>query len=263
LNILYVIHRYLWIKSLSPTDRKQQVVPRVVIFAGKAAPGYAMAKRHIKLINCVADVVNRDAEIGTLLKVVFIPNYNVSLAEVIIPASDINQQISTAGTEASGTSNMKFAMNGSLIIGTLDGATLEIAREVGEDNLFIFGLRTEEIEPTRARVKKGLVKLDARLYKVFSAIEGGVFGNPEPLVPIIQTLQSSDRYLLIPDFPAYADAQRRIDETWQNKKLWTRMSIMNSAGTGKFSSDRSISQYAKEIWNLQPCTVPRSDERRY
>eukprot|EP01113_Clastostelium_recurvatum_P001453 TRINITY_DN1058_c0_g1_i1.p1 TRINITY_DN1058_c0_g1~~TRINITY_DN1058_c0_g1_i1.p1 ORF type:complete len:883 (-),score=343.61 TRINITY_DN1058_c0_g1_i1:101-2668(-) len=264
LNILYVIHRYLWIKSLSPTDRKQQVVPRVVIFAGKAAPGYAMAKRHIKLINSVADVVNRDSDVGSLLKIVFIPNYNVSLAEIIVPASDINQQISTAGTEASGTSNMKFAMNGSLIIGTLDGATVEIAQEVGEENLFIFGLKTEEIEETRGKVRNGEIKLDHRLYKVFSAIESGMFGNPEHLTPIVNSLRDNDRYLLIPDFPMYADAQKRIDETWNNKKQWTRMSILNTAGTGTFSSDRSIAQYAKDIWSLEPCKVESNgDERRY
>jgi len=258
-----VIHRYLTIKAMSPKDRVEKVVPRVVIFAGKAAPGYAMAKRHIKLINSVGDVVNNDPDIGRFLKVVFIPNYNVSSAQVIIPASDINQQISTAGTEASGTSNMKFAINGSLIIGTMDGANVEIAQEVGEENLFIFGLRAEAVEGVRAQMSAGEIPADPRLKAVFEAIESGVFGSPEALVPVIQALFNNDRYLVIPDFPSYLEAQAEVDRVWLDQDEWMRRSIRNTAGTGTFSSDRSIRQYADEIWNAKPFPVPVSDKRLY
>jgi starch phosphorylase len=263
LNILHVIHRYLAIKALTPRERIETVVPRVVIFAGKAAPGYAMAKRHIKLINSVADVVNSDPDIGRFLKVVFIPNYNVSSAQLIVPAADINQQISTAGTEASGTSNMKFAINGSLIIGTMDGANVEIAECIGEQNMFIFGLRAEAVDKTRAAMSAGEIKTDPRLKAVFEAIESGVFGSPEALVPVIQALFNNDRYLVIADFPSYADAQKEVDRVWLDQDEWVRRSIRNTAGNGMFSSDRSIHQYAKEIWNATPCPVPVSDKRLY
>jgi len=262
LNILYVIHRYLAIKAMAPKDR-QNVVARVIIFAGKAAPGYAMAKRHIKLINSVADVVNSDSDIGDLLKVVFIPNYNVSLASLIVPAADVNQQISTAGTEASGTSNMKFCINGGLIIGTMDGANVEVAECVGEENMFVFGLRAEEVDQARENMRKGLIPIDPRLKEVFAAIEGGRFGSADALTPIIQALHNNDRYLVIADFAMYCDAQKQMDEAWKNKKEWLRRSILNTAGSGMFSSDRTIHQYAKEIWNVKACPVPTSEERMY
>eukprot|EP01110_Echinostelium_bisporum_P009406 TRINITY_DN330_c0_g1_i1.p1 TRINITY_DN330_c0_g1~~TRINITY_DN330_c0_g1_i1.p1 ORF type:complete len:863 (+),score=416.05 TRINITY_DN330_c0_g1_i1:125-2713(+) len=262
LNILYVIHRYLSIKAMKPADRKN-VVPRVVLFAGKAAPGYAMAKRHIKLINSVAEVVNADPEIGDLLKVVFLPNYNVSLASLIVPAADINQQISTAGTEASGTSNMKFAINGSLIIGTCDGATLEIMQCVGEENLFIFGLRANQIDEATMNMRMGKIPTDPRLKEVFDSIKGGTFGSAEFLTPIIDALYNNDKYLVIADFPLYVEAQKEVDRVWNDKKEWVKKSIINTSCTGMFSSDRSIHQYAKEIWNLEPCRVPDSDVRKY
>jgi len=239
------------------------VVPRVTIFAGKAAPGYAMAKRHIKLINSVADVVNSDSDIGDLLKVVFIPNYNVSLASLIVPAADINQQISTAGTEASGTSNMKFAINGGLIIGTMDGANVEISECVGEENMFIFGLRAEEVEQARENMRKGLIVTDPRLKEVFSAIEGGRFGSADALSPIIQALHNNDRYLVIADFAMYVDAQNKVDHLWNHKKEWLHKSILNTAGSGMFSSDRTIHQYAREIWNVKPTPVPATETRMY
>jgi starch phosphorylase len=279
LNLLHVIHRYLSIKKGSDAEKSQKV-PRVVIFAGKAAPGYIMAKRHIKLINSVADVINNDKAVGDLLKVVFIPNYSVSMAEVIIPGSDINQQISTAGTEASGTSNMKFALNGSLVIGTLDGANVEISEEVGEDNMFIFGLRSHQIESTRALLRESrqhtasadkveekpaaeTIKMDPRLQEVFRAIQGGVFGPAEVFQPILDTLLLNDYYLLTVDFPLYIEAQEKVDATWKDQKLWTRKSILNTAGTAKFSSDRSILEYAENIWDLKPCPVTQSQHRLY
>jgi starch phosphorylase len=262
LNILHVIHRYLTIKKATDAERNE-IVPRVVIFAGKAAPGYVMAKRHIKLINSVADVINNDTTINDLLKVVFIPNYNVSMAQILIPAADINEQISTAGTEASGTSNMKFAMNGSLIIGTLDGANVEIADEVGIENLFIFGLRTEQIEPTRQSMREGKIKADPRIQKVFQAIQGGVFGSPEIFQPILDALTHNDHYLLIADFPLYLEAQAKVDETWKNQKSWIKKSILNTARTYRFNSDRSILEYATQIWNVAPCPVTESLHRLY
>jgi len=256
------VYRYLTIKKASAVDRKA-IVPRVVVFAGKAAPGYVMAKRHIKLINSVAEVINADKDVEDLLKVVYIPNYNVSMAQIIIPASDINQQISTAGTEASGTSNMKFSMNGSLIIGTLDGANVELAEEVGIDNMFIFGLRSEQIEPTRLLIKEGKIKLDPRLQETFQVIQGGVFGPPEIFQPILDNLLINDYYLTTADFPLYVEAHARVDETWKNQKLWLKKSILNSAGTAKFSSDRSIIEYAENIWNLKPIPVTESQTRLY
>jgi len=222
-----------------------------------------MAKRHIKLINSVADVINADKDVDDLLKVVFIPNYNVSMAQIIIPASDINQQISTAGTEASGTSNMKFSMNGSLIIGTLDGANVELAEEIGIDNMFIFGLRTEQVEPTRALIKQEKIKLDPRLQETLQVIQAGVFGAPEVFQPILDNLHFNDFYLTTADFPLYLEAQARVDETWKTPKLWIKKSILNAAGTAKFSSDRSILEYATKIWDLKPCPVTESLSRIY
>ncbi|KAN0055239.1 hypothetical protein ACTA71_008342 [Dictyostelium dimigraforme] len=262
LNILSVIYRYLSIKKMSPKDRAQ-VVPRVVIFAGKAAPGYVMAKRHIKLINSVAEVINRDKEVDQYLKVVFIANYNVSIAQVIVPASDINQQISTAGTEASGTSNMKFTMNGSLIIGTLDGANVEIAEEVGQENMFIFGLRTNEVEAAREKMANKEVVIDPRLQEVFLNIELGTFGPPDIFRPILDSLIYSDFYLSIQDFPLYLDSQASVDELWKDQNAWVKKSIINSASTYFFSSDRAMNEYAEQIWDIKPCEVETTLNRRY
>ncbi|GAM18748.1 hypothetical protein SAMD00019534_019230 [Acytostelium subglobosum LB1] len=262
LNILSVIHRYLTIKKMSPEERRN-VAPRVVIFAGKAAPGYFMAKRHIKLINSVAEVINNDKEVDEHLKVVFIANYNVSVAQVIIPASDINQQISTAGTEASGTSNMKFTMNGSLIIGTLDGANVEIAEEVGQENMFIFGLRTSEIDKAREKMKAKEVVVDSRLQEVFLNIELGTFGAPEVFKPILDSLNYGDFYLTMQDFPLYLDAQEEVDNLWKRPDDWIRKSIINTASTYFFSSDRAMKEYAQQIWGIEPCEVETTDYRRY
>jgi starch phosphorylase len=249
------MYRYRQIKGMSD-EEKSDVVPRVIIFGGKAAPGYYMAKLIIKLINNVGEVINNDPDIGDLLKIVFVPNYCVSLAELLIPASDISQHISTAGMEASGTSNMKFTMNGGLILGTLDGANIEIKEEVGDDNIFIFGALASEVEKKRKIVWEQKDTVDPRFLEVLEIMRSGTFGTFDEMHHIIESLiKGRDYYLLSVDFPSYLDAQERIDQAYKNQKKWCRMSILNTAGMGKFSSDRSIQQYANNIWNLQ--AVPR------
>jgi len=256
LNILGVCYRYRQLKGLSDEERAD-VVSKVMLFGGKAAPGYHMAKRIIKLINNVAQVVNSDPEIGDLLKVVFLPNYCVSLAEIIIPASDISQHISTAGMEASGTSNMKFAMNGGLIIGTLDGANIEIKQEIGEDNMFICGIKADNVEAMRKQVRDQTFVPDKRWTEVINLIEQGTFGNfPEQHILLNSLKNGNDYYLLSVDFASYLEANERIDTAFKDKKKWNKMSILSTAGMGKFSSDRSIRDYANNIWKLKPCKRP-------
>eukprot|EP00803_Ostreobium_quekettii_P001464 evm.model.scf_1283.3 EVM.evm.TU.scf_1283.3 scf_1283:33890-45391(+) len=258
LNILGVIYRYDQMKKMSPEERKS-VVPRVCIVGGKAAPGYEMAKRIIKLVCVVADKVNNDPEVGDLLKVAFFPDYNVSAAEVLIPGSEVSQHISTAGTEASGTSNMKFAMNGSLIIGTMDGANVEIAEEIGEENMFIFGARANEVP--RLRKEREDFKPDPRFTHVVDLISQGMFDWQDYLAPLVESLQGSrDFYLVANDFPSYIDAQAKVDEMYKNQTEWTKMSILSVAGSGKFSSDRTIREYASDIWKIEPCPVPLAQE---
>ena len=263
LNAFYCIHRYRWIKSLTPTQRRA-VVPRVTIFGGKAAPGYDMAKRIIKLVHKIGAVVNNDPDVGDLFKVVFIPNYNVSLAEIIVPASDLSQHISTAGMEASGTSNMKFAMNGGLIIGTMDGANIEIAAEIGTDNVFIFGALTPEVAVLRAerRVPAPPRPLCAELQAVVEDLEAGKFGAREEVGPLLSTLGwANDYYLVGHDFPDYLRAQSDVDRVFADPAEWTRRSILSTAGMGKFSTDRTIDEYAREIWGILPCprAAPMTD----
>jgi len=256
LNILSVIHRYNTIKDARP-DQRAHIVPRVCVFGGKAAPSYMMAKRVIKLINAVGAVVNSDTSIGNLLKVVFIPNYNVSAAEIIIPANDISQHISTAGTEASGTSNMKFVLNGGIIIGTLDGANIEIRDAVGEKYMFVFGAKANEIEAARHNMRYRNPHMDGRLERVVKQIQSGMFGPADVFKPLLDTLfNGNDFYLLAHDWPSYLDAQSRVDACWKNKEEWIKASIMNTAGSGKFSSDRTIHEYAKDIWHIKSCTRP-------
>ncbi len=256
LNVLSVIYRYRQIKSMSDAERAK-VVPRAVFFGGKAAPGYYMAKLIIKLINGVAAVVNNDATVAKLLKIVFIPNYNVSLCEVIVPASDISQHISTAGTEASGTSNMKFAMNSGVIIGTLDGANIEIRDHVGHDNMFIFGALAHEVEALRAKQRAGELPTDPRFNQVLGMIQIGRFGDVEAFQPLLNSLAAGhDHYLVSYDFASYLDAQDRVDATYRDQDRWTRMAMANTVGTGFFSSDRSIREYAEKIWKVQPCARP-------
>ncbi|HEY7726400.1 MAG TPA: glycogen/starch/alpha-glucan phosphorylase, partial [Anaeromyxobacteraceae bacterium] len=256
LAVLHVVALYLRMKA----DRSYAPVPRTVIFGGKAAPGYAMAKLHVKLVNAVAEVVNGDPDVRGRLKVAFLRNYRVSLAERIFPAADLSEQISTAGKEASGTGNMKFAMNGALTIGTLDGANVEIREEVGDENFFLFGLTVEQVKELRARGYDPweVFKKDPELQAVLNAIGSGRFSPREPRVfqPVIDSLlPGGDTWLVLADFRAYLDCQERVSHAWLDVERWTRMAILNVARTGKFSSDRTIRQYAEEIWGAGPVPV--------
>ncbi|MFL5212359.1 MAG: glycogen/starch/alpha-glucan phosphorylase [Microvirga sp.] len=250
LNILETIALYQAIKA----EPRRDWQPRVKIFAGKAAASYARAKLIIKLANDVARVVNDDRDVRGRLKVAFLPNYNVSLAEAIIPAADLSEQISTAGMEASGTGNMKLALNGALTIGTLDGANIEICERVGHDNIVIFGLRADEVE---AWGRKGAhapvtIATTPRLAAALESLEDGVFSPDEPdrFRPLIQELTHRDRFMVTADFDAYWEAQRHVDLMWSDPKAWWRMSILNTARIGWFSSDRTIREYAGDIWGV-------------
>ncbi|KAK9810158.1 hypothetical protein WJX72_005763 [[Myrmecia] bisecta] len=258
LNMLSVIHRYHHIKSLSPAERKK-VVPRVVVFGGKAASAYYMAKKIVKLVTAVGDVVNKDPDVGDLLKVVFLPDYNVDLAEVIIPAAELSQHISTAGTEASGTSNMKFQMNGCLIIGTMDGANVEIAEEIGKENMFVFGVDADDV-PRLREERKNFKDYDPRFTAVLKSIADGEFGNKEYFADMVASVsdmtKGNDWFLVANDFATYMDAQEEVDALYGDQDEWTRRSILYTAGSGFFSSDRTIDQYAKEIWNVKPVAPP-------
>ncbi|CAJ0851033.1 18174_t:CDS:10 [Entrophospora sp. SA101] len=252
MNILGVIHRYNALKKLS-ADEISNIVHRVVIFGGKAAPGYYIAKLVIKLINSVAEVVNNDESIYDSLKVVFIPDYNVSVAEIIIPASDISQHISTAGTEASGTSNMKFVLNGGLILGTVDGANIEIHQEIGDENIFMFGNLADAVDDLRHAHRYRNVEMDPKLKEVLTSIESGQFGDPRIFSPLINTLTiGKDYYLISDDFGSYLRSQQMIDEAYKDQDEWIKKSIFCTALMGKFSSDRAIQEYADSIWNVEP-----------
>ena len=252
LNVLHVIHLYDRIRR----GDMAEWTPRVVIFGGKAAPGYQMAKRIIKLINSVADVVNHDPQVGDRLKVVFLPNYRVTAMEVICPGTDLSEQISTAGKEASGTGNMKFMLNGALTIGTLDGANIEIREEVGADNFFLFGLTAEEVEQTRPHYNpEAIIQADENLRRVMELLESGHFNGGEPGIfdPIVESIRGSwDPWMTAADFPAYVEAQRQAAAAYRDVDHWTRMSILNTAAAGKFSSDRTIQEYNRDIWKLKP-----------
>lgn len=255
LNIFGVIHRYLQLKAMSPEERKN-VTPRVSIFGGKSAPGYYMAKVIIKLINSVAQVVNNDTDVNSVLQVVFVEDYNVSKAEIIIPASDISEHISTAGTEASGTSNMKFVLNGGLVIGTVDGANIEIGREIGEENMYFFGHLAEAVDDIRHNNNYRGVKLDPKLAKVFSTIESGTFGDPAIYQDLISSIRDhGDYYIVSSDFNAYIETQEKINKDFRDLKTWAGKSIRAVANMGFFSSDRAVEEYAESIWNTEPCKV--------
>ncbi|XP_020699617.1 alpha-glucan phosphorylase, H isozyme isoform X3 [Dendrobium catenatum] len=260
LNILGAVYRYKRLKEMGDEGRKK-ATPRTIMIGGKAFATYTNAKRIVKLVNDVGSVINNDPEIKDYLKVVFVPNYNVSVAEILIPGSDLSQHISTAGMEASGTSNMKFALNGCLIIGTLDGANVEIREEIGEDNFFLFGAKADEVPRLRKERENGLFKPDPRFEEAKHFIRSGAFGtyNYEPLLDSLEGNSGygrGDYFLVGQDFPSYMDAQAQVDEAYKDKKRWVKMSILSTAGCGKFSSDRTISQYAKEIWGINPCPVP-------
>jgi starch phosphorylase len=252
LNALETVALYQAIKA----DPSRNWVPRVKIFAGKAAANYTQAKLIIKLINDVAKVVNADPVTRDLLCVAFLPDYNVTLAETLIPAADLSEQISTAGMEASGTSNMKFALNGALTIGTFDGANIEISQHVGRDNIFIFGLSAEEVaQRRRCGLDAGAAIAAAKpLGDAIAAIESGVFSPDEPgrFVPLMQALRHHDSFMVTADFAAYAAAQRRVEEVWLSSFDWMRKSILNIAHMAWFSSDRTVSEYAADIWRVRP-----------
>jgi starch phosphorylase len=258
LNILGIVYRYKQMKAMSPEERAK-CVPHVAMIGGKAYATYTQAKRIVNLVNRVGKVINNDPEIGDLLKVFFLPNYNVSLAEKIIPASEISQHISTAGTEASGTSNMKFAMNGCLIIGTLDGANVEIRECVGEENFFLFGCEEHEVEPLREERRLGKFEPDPRFTETMDYIKTGIFGDFSELLGSLEGNEGfgcGDYFLVGYDFPTYIDAMAEVHKAYRDQTAWTKSSILSTAGSGQFSSDRTIDQYAKEIWGVEPCRVP-------
>uniref|UniRef100_A0A2N9GZ46 Alpha-1,4 glucan phosphorylase n=1 Tax=Fagus sylvatica TaxID=28930 RepID=A0A2N9GZ46_FAGSY len=260
LNILGIVYRYKEMKEMSAAERKLKFVPRVCIFGGKAFSTYVQAKRIVKFITDVGATVNHDPEIGDLLKVVFVPDYNVSAAELLIPASELSQHISTAGMEASGTSNMKFAMNGCMLIGTLDGANVEIRQEVGVENFFLFGAKAHEIAGLRKQRAEGKFVPDPRFEEVKEFVRSGVFGscNYDELIGSLEGNEGfgcADYFLVGKDFPSYIECQEKVDEAYRDQKGWTRMSILNTAGSYKFSSDRTIHEYAKDIWNIEPVNL--------
>ena len=252
LNVLNIITLYLRLRRNPQLD----IVSRCFIFGGKAAPGYRMAKLMIRLINGVADAVNSDPVVAGRLKVVFFPDFNVKNAHFIYPAADLSEQISTAGKEASGTGNMKFMMNGALTIGTLDGANVEIREEVGADNFFLFGLTADEVERVKREGYRPAAYADgnAELREALDLVAGGHFshGDCEMFRPLVEDLLHSDPFLVLADYAEYVACQERVSAAWKDPKRWTRMSILNTARSGKFSSDRAIREYCDEIWNVQP-----------
>ncbi|KAF9007192.1 glycogen phosphorylase [Cyathus striatus] len=260
LNILGVVHRYLELKKMTPEQRKKSN-KRVVFFAGKAAPAYYIAKLTIRLIVNVARLINADPDTKDYLTLFFLPDYSVSLAEVLIPSSDISQHISTAGTEASGTSNMKFCLNGGLLLGTVDGANIEIAEEVGESNVFFFGHLTPAVEDLRYKHMYHPVPLEERcpaLANVIQVIAEGRFGDGSVYEPLLNTIRQGDYYLLSDDFDSYIAALAMVDEAYQDRDEWIKKSIRTTAKMGKFSSDRAILEYAESYWNLEATTVPKA-----
>ena len=235
------------------------IVPRTVVFGGKAAPGYFMAKLIIKLINSVADLVNNDPDVGGRLKVVYFPNFSVKNGHIIYPAADLSEQISTAGKEASGTGNMKFSMNGALTIGTLDGANVEIREAVGEENFFLFGLTAPEVQKVQSEgYNPGrFVETNDELRSVIDLLSAGILTNGDRHLfrPIVDSLLYYDPYLLLADYQSHIDCQDRVDAAYRETEQWTRMSILNVARIGGFSSDRSIREYAEKIWNVQQVKI--------
>ena len=252
LAALHIVTLYLWLRR----HPQAQLPPRTFIFAGKAAPGYFMAKRIIKLINSIGELANSDPRCGQRLKVVFFPDFNVTNAQFIYPAADLSEQISTAGKEASGTGNMKFALNGALTIGTLDGANVEIREEVGAENFFLFGLTAEEVEKVKASGyrPRDYYERNRTLREVIDFIASGALGDGdrELFGPIVDNLLEHDLFLLLADYQEYIDAQERVNALWSKPRAWTRSSILNTARMAKFSSDRSIRDYCEHVWNIIP-----------
>jgi len=263
LKVLHIITLYNRLKE----NPNAKIVPRTFIFGGKAAPGYFMAKLIIKLINSVGDIVNNDPDIKDKLKVVFIPDFNVKNSQHIYPAADLSEQISMAGKEASGTGNMKFTMNGALTIGTLDGANIEIREEVGEDNFFLFGLKTDEVQKLKSEGYNPHIHYEQNesLRKALEMVRTGYFSPEQPdlFKPIFDSLVFHDEYMLLADYQSYIDCQDKVDLAYRNQKKWTEMSILNVAKSGKFSSDRTIKEYCKDIWKVKPVKVkiPKYDPK--
>ncbi|HKP55860.1 MAG TPA: glycogen/starch/alpha-glucan phosphorylase [Polyangiales bacterium] len=252
LAALHILALYLRLKR----DPGADVPARTFVFGGKAAPGYFMAKRIIKLISAIGELVNGDASLRDRLKVVFFPDFNVKNAQFIYPAADLSEQISTAGKEASGTGNMKFSLNGALTIGTLDGANVEIREEVGEENFFLFGMTVAEVEAQWARGyrPRGIYEQNAELRAVLDFIAGGALarGDTEVFRPLVENLRDHDPFLVLADYAAYVEAQARVSALWKDPEAWTRKSILNTARMGKFSSDRSIREYCERVWKVKP-----------
>jgi starch phosphorylase len=251
LNVLYILTLYLRLKKNSSLD----ITPRTFLFGGKAAAGYAMAKLIIKLINSVGEVIDQDPEVKNRIKVLFLPDYNVTFGQKVYPAADLSEQISTAGKEASGTGNMKFAMNGALTIGTLDGANIEIRDAVGHENFFLFGLTTPEVAATKAAGyhPRGIYESNPMLREVIDSLASGQFsrGDRNLFRPLVDSLLNSDPYLLFADYQSYVDCQDRVSATFLDQEKWSRMSIYNVARMGRFSSDRAIQEYCRNIWDVK------------
>ena len=255
LDLLHIIALYLRIKQ----NPSIEITPRTFIFGGKAAPGYFTAKLIIKAINAVAEVVNRDPDVHGRIKVVFLANFSASLGQLIYPAADLSEQISTAGKEASGTGNMKFTMNGALTIGTLDGANIEIREEVGEENFFLFGLTAAEVEQIKSEGYNpySFYEKNEELRNVLDRLSGGYFspGEKDLFKPLVDSLLHRDDYMLLADYQDYSDCQDRVGVAYKDVEGWTTMSILNVARSGKFSSDRTIKEYCDEIWKVKPVKV--------
>ncbi|MBC7973986.1 MAG: glycogen/starch/alpha-glucan phosphorylase, partial [Myxococcales bacterium] len=253
LNVLHAIWLYDRIRRGLDHDE----APRTVLFAGKAAPGYRMAKLIVRLIHAVAETIEHDPVVRRHLRVVFVPDFNVKNAQRIYPAADLSEQISTAGMEASGTGNMKLTMNGALTIGTLDGANVEIRDAVGADEFFLFGLTAEEVTARRADYRPADQLADPELARVLELISGGEFSPGERglFAPLVDDLVHRDPFFVLADFRAYADCQRRVEALWRTPAAWLRSSILNTARAGRFSSDRSIREYAQQIWHVAPVPV--------
>ncbi len=255
LKVLHIVTLYNRIKQNPSTH----IVPRTFLFGGKAAPGYFMAKLIIKLINSVAEVVNTDSDVGGRLRVVFLPDYNVTFGQRVYPAADLSEQISLAGKEASGTGNMKFSMNGALTVGTLDGANIEIREAVGAENFFLFGLTADQVFAAKAAGYHpgAYYHSNPELKQVMDELASGRFsrGDHSLFQPLIDSLMGRDEYMLFADYQSYIECQDRIDQAFLDPGHWTRMSILNTSRMGKFSSDRAIHEYANDIWHVKPVEV--------
>jgi starch phosphorylase len=255
LKVLHIITLYNRLKQ----HPELEMAPRTFVFGGKAAPGYRMAKLIIRFINAVGDVISRDREVRERLKVVYFPNFNVKNSQWIYPAADLSEQISTAGMEASGTGNMKFSLNGALTIGTLDGANVEIREQVGDENFFLFGLTAEQVQECRAegyRPRECYAR-NPRLKEALDLVINGFFshGDPQLFRPLVDSLLNEDPYMLLTDYQPYVDIQDEAGNAYLDPEHWTRMSILNVARMGKFSSDRAIGEYCKDIWKVGPMDV--------